>query len=74
MLKVLAGAGASLGQVDLQGDSAVYWAARQGHAEVIQWLVEQGVHINQQNKVTSQPTHPPLHCKHTLIHLLHILF
>ena len=27
--------GANLGQVDRQGDSALYWAARQGHAQVI---------------------------------------
>ena len=34
-----------------QGDSAVYWAARQGHAPVIRFLVDHGVHVNQQNKV-----------------------
>ena len=50
-LQVLAAHGANLGQVDQQGDSAVYWAARQGHTQAIQYLVEQGVHVNQQNKV-----------------------
>ncbi len=39
------------GLVDYRGDSAIYWAARQGHEEIIQYLVSQGVHINQQNKV-----------------------
>lgn len=38
---------------DYRGDSAVYWAARQGHEEVIQFLVSQGVLINQQNKASS---------------------
>ena len=51
ILKVLCSHGANLGQVDYQGDSAIYWAARQGHTAVIQYLVEQGVHVNQQNKV-----------------------
>ena len=39
------------GLVDYRGDSAIYWAARQGHEDIIQYLVSQGVHINQQNKV-----------------------
>ena len=51
MLRVLSGHGANLTAVDLQGDNAVYWAARQGHSGVIQYLVEQGVRVDQQNKV-----------------------
>ena len=31
--------GANLGVADQQGDSAVYWAARQGHAPVIRFLI-----------------------------------
>ena len=38
--------------VDNRGDSAVYWAARQGHQDVVQYLISQGVHVNQQNKVS----------------------
>ena len=34
------------------GDTAVYWAARQGHLDVIKYLVEEGVSLNTQNKVT----------------------
>merc|ERR1719471_2558258 len=41
MLQVLNGHGADLGAVDVQGDNAVYWAARQGHSGVIRYLVEQ---------------------------------
>ena len=33
--QVLVAHGANLGVADQQGDSAVYWAARQGHAPVI---------------------------------------
>ena len=51
MLKVLLSHGANLGAVDSAGDSGVSWAARQGHSGVLQFLVEQGVHVNQQNKV-----------------------
>ena len=51
MLKVLLSHGANLGAVDSAGDSGVSWAARQGHSAVLQFLVEQGVHVNQQNKV-----------------------
>ena len=54
ILKVLATKGGNLGLVDNRGDSAMYWAARQGHAEVIQHLVSQGVHVNQQNKVINE--------------------
>ena len=53
MLKVLLSHGANLGALDSAGDSGVSWAARQGHSAVLQFLVEQGVHVNQQNKVTS---------------------
>ena len=49
--KVLAKKGGNLGMVDNRGDSAVYWAARQGHHHVVQYLISQGVHVNQQNKV-----------------------
>ena len=52
MLKVLLSHGANLGALDSAGDSGVSWAARQGHSAVLQFLVEQGVHVNQQNKVT----------------------
>lgn len=36
------------------GDSAVYWAARQGHVEVIKYLHEEGVALDTQNKVYFQ--------------------
>ena len=52
MLRVLGGHGADLGALDSQGDSAVYWAARQGHTPVIEYLVTQGVRVDQQNKVS----------------------
>ena len=35
IIKVLSTHGANLGQVDQQGDSALYWAARQGHHPVV---------------------------------------
>ena len=53
MLQVLGGHGADLAALDSQGDSAVYWAARQGHTPVIEYLVTQGVRVDQQNKVRS---------------------
>jgi hypothetical protein len=34
--QILGGHGANLGQLDQQGDSTIYWAARQGHAHIIQ--------------------------------------
>ena len=52
IFQVLAKKGGNLGMVDNRGDSAVYWAARQGHHHVVQYLISQGVHVNQQNKVT----------------------
>ena len=56
--QVLAKKGGNLGMVDNRGDSAVYWAARQGHQDVVQYLISQGVHVNQQNKVSlSPPSH-----------------
>ena len=33
--QILASHGANLGQIDRQGDSALYWAARQGHSQII---------------------------------------
>jgi hypothetical protein len=33
------------------GDSAVYWAARQGHVEVIKYLYDEGIPLDTQNKV-----------------------
>ena len=30
------------------GDSAVYWAARQGHLEVVRYLKEEGVSLDTQ--------------------------
>ena len=56
MLRVLGGHGADLGATDSAGDSALYWAARQGHAAVIRWLVEQGVSLDTQNKVSTTNT------------------
>ena len=38
------------------GDTAVYWAARQGHLEVIRYLVGEGVSLNTQNKVNATNT------------------
>jgi hypothetical protein len=34
-----------------QGDTAVYWAARQGHLEAIRCLHEAGLTLDSQNKV-----------------------
>ena len=62
MLQVLVAHGANLGIMDQQGDSAVYWASRQGHAKVVKYLVEQGVHVNKQNKVISTVFVPVLSC------------
>ena len=56
-LQVLAKKGGNLGMVDNRGDSAVYWAARQGHQDVVQYLISQGVHVNQQNKVPLKQDH-----------------
>ena len=58
MLRVLGGHGADLGATDSAGDSALYWAARQGHAAVIRWLVDQGVSLDTQNKVSTTNTTP----------------
>lgn len=33
------------------GDSAMYWAARQGHTDAIQYLWEQKARVNTHNKV-----------------------
>ena len=52
ILKMLAAKGGNLGMVDHRGDSAIYWAARQGHEDLIRYLLSQGVHLNQQNKVS----------------------
>ena len=52
MLRVLGGHGADLTALDSQGDSAVFWAARQGHTPVIEYLVTQGARVDQQNKVS----------------------
>ena len=52
MLRVLRGHGADLAALDLQGDNAIYWAARQGHSGVIEYLVDQGVRVDTQNKVS----------------------
>ena len=53
ILKMLAAKGGNLGMVDHRGDSAIYWAARQGHEDIIRYLLSQGVHLNQQNKVSN---------------------
>ena len=34
------------------GDNAVYWAARQGHVDVIKFLKDQAVTIDMQNNVS----------------------
>ena len=57
ILKMLAAKGGNLGMVDLRGDSAIYWSARQGHEDIIKYLLSQGVHLNQQNKVTTRKKH-----------------
>jgi len=50
-LKILASKGMNLALRDIRGDNPIFWAARQGHLEVIQFLSTQGVQINQQNSV-----------------------
>lgn len=44
--------GGDLNATDAQGDTPLHWAARQGHAQVIAYLIEQGSQINAQNKVS----------------------
>ena len=41
ILKMLAAKGGNLGMVDLRGDSAIYWSARQGHEDIIKYLLSQ---------------------------------
>ena len=45
-----------------QGDTAIYWAARQGHLEAIRCLHEAGVSLDSQNKVGTQLNF--VHCVH----------
>ena len=45
--------GGSVDAQDVQGDTPLHWAARQGHAHIIVFLIEQGAQINAQNKVSS---------------------
>lgn len=56
-LRLLAAREANLAQVDRQGDSGVTWAARQGHVEIIKYLVAQGVHLNMQNRAGESCLH-----------------
>ena len=70
MLRVLGGHGADLGATDSAGDSALYWAARQGHAAVIRWLVEQGVSLDTQNKVSTTNTTSYNHLRVFYFHFL----
>ena len=50
ILKALADKGADLNLADYRGDSPIFWAERQGHEEIIKYLLAQGVQTNQQNK------------------------
>lgn len=50
-LKFLVKKGGGLETTDTQGDTPLHWAARQGHAHIIAYLIEQGAQINTQNKV-----------------------
>lgn len=43
--------GGGIEATDTQGDTPLHWAARQGHAHIIAYLIEQGAQINTQNKV-----------------------
>ncbi|KAK8741006.1 hypothetical protein OTU49_017411, partial [Cherax quadricarinatus] len=45
-LRFLVKKGGSLDATDAQGDTPLHWAARQGHAHVIAYLIEQGAQIN----------------------------
>lgn len=39
------------------GDSCIYWAARQGHMEVVSYLREENVSLDTQNRVTTFTDH-----------------
>ena len=50
-LRFLVKKGGGIEATDAQGDTPLHWAARQGHAHIIAYLIEQGAQINTQNKV-----------------------
>ena len=74
MLRVLRGHGADLSALDLQGDNAIYWAARQGHSGVIEYLVDQGVRVDQQNKVSVIDSCSIFFYFSVLFHFISVLF
>ncbi|KAG8176353.1 hypothetical protein JTE90_006143, partial [Oedothorax gibbosus] len=47
------------------GDSAIYWAARQGHDQVIRYLYEEGVSVDIQNKAKETALHVASRYGHT---------
>jgi ankyrin repeat protein len=43
--------GARLDVIDKRGDTALFWAARNGHAHIVRYLCDEGVNVNGRNKV-----------------------
>ena len=51
VVRVLRAKGANLNQTDGNGDNTAFWAARHSHSAVLNYLIREGVHINNRNKV-----------------------
>ncbi|XP_076331369.1 death-associated protein kinase 1-like isoform X2 [Tachypleus tridentatus] len=57
IVKFLHYCGANINLLDVNGNSAIYWAVRQNHAEVISYLSEKGLAVNTKNKEEETPLH-----------------
>ena len=53
VVRVLRAKGANLNHTDSNGDNTAFWAARHSHSAVLNYLIREGVHINNRNKVTN---------------------